>query len=97
MNAFASGVATHIAAIVFIWKPRTGLLSETARYSEISLYSYFYIKKFPCVCVDYRAGPVAEVSLKRGEISLTGVKVSPYMHSQETPDCLAQRANPTSV
>ena len=32
--------------------------------------------------MDKRAGPVAEISLERGEISLTGMKVSPYKHSQ---------------
>jgi hypothetical protein len=29
-----------------------------------------------------RAGPVAEISLERGEISLTGMENSPYKHSQ---------------
>jgi hypothetical protein len=32
--------------------------------------------------MDKRAGPVAEISLKRGEISLTGMGISPYKHSQ---------------
>jgi hypothetical protein len=29
-----------------------------------------------------RAGPVAEISLERGKISLTGMEISPYKHSQ---------------
>jgi hypothetical protein len=32
--------------------------------------------------MDKRAGPVAEISLERGEISLTGMEISPYKHSQ---------------
>ena len=32
--------------------------------------------------MDKRAGPVAEISLERGEISLTGMGISPYKHSQ---------------
>jgi hypothetical protein len=28
--------------------------------------------------MDKQAGPVAEISLERGEISLTGMKISPY-------------------
>jgi hypothetical protein len=32
--------------------------------------------------MDKRAGPVAEISLERGEISLTGMKISPYKHSE---------------
>ena len=28
--------------------------------------------------MDKRAGPVAEISLERGEISLTGMEISPY-------------------
>ena len=32
--------------------------------------------------MDKRAGPVAEISLERGEISLTGMENSPYKHSQ---------------
>jgi hypothetical protein len=32
--------------------------------------------------MDKWAGPVAEISLERGEISLTGMKISPYKHSQ---------------
>jgi hypothetical protein len=33
--------------------------------------------------MDKRAGPVAEISFERGEISLTGMGISPYKHSQE--------------
>jgi hypothetical protein len=29
-----------------------------------------------------RPGPVTEISLERGEISLTGMEISPYKHSQ---------------
>jgi hypothetical protein len=32
--------------------------------------------------MDKRAGPVAEISLERGEISLTGMEISSYKHSQ---------------
>ena len=34
--------------------------------------------------MDKRAGPVkvAEISLERGEISLNGMEISPYKHSQ---------------
>jgi hypothetical protein len=32
--------------------------------------------------MDKRAGPVAEISLERGEISLTGMEISPYKYSQ---------------
>jgi hypothetical protein len=32
--------------------------------------------------MDKWAGPVAEISLERGEISLTGMKISLYKHSQ---------------
>jgi hypothetical protein len=32
--------------------------------------------------MDKRAGPVAEISLERDEISLTGMEISPYKHSQ---------------
>jgi hypothetical protein len=32
--------------------------------------------------MDKRAGPVAEISLERGEISFTGMEISPYKHSQ---------------
>ena len=32
--------------------------------------------------MDKRAGPVAEIPLERGEISLTGIGISPYEHSQ---------------
>jgi hypothetical protein len=32
--------------------------------------------------MDKRAGPVAEISLERGEISLTGMEIFPYKHSQ---------------
>ena len=32
--------------------------------------------------MDKRAGPVAEISLESGEISLTGMEVSPYKHVQ---------------
>jgi hypothetical protein len=32
--------------------------------------------------MDKRSGPVAEISLERGEISLTGMEISPYKHSQ---------------
>jgi hypothetical protein len=35
--------------------------------------------------MDKRAGPVAEISLERGEISLTGMEISPYKHSQAGP------------
>jgi hypothetical protein len=31
--------------------------------------------------MDKRAGPVAEISLERGEISRTGMKISPYKHT----------------
>ena len=38
--------------------------------------------------MDERAGPVAEISLERGEISLTGMAISPYKHSQAgQPGC----------
>ena len=38
--------------------------------------------------MDKRAGPVAEISLERGEISLTGMGISPYKHSQAGwPSC----------
>jgi hypothetical protein len=30
-----------------------------------------------------RAGPIAEVSLERGEISAIGMKISPYKQSQK--------------
>jgi hypothetical protein len=30
--------------------------------------------------MEKRAGPVAEISLERGEISLTGMEISPYKH-----------------
>ena len=30
-----------------------------------------------------RAGPLPEISLQKGEISLTGMKISPYKHSYE--------------
>jgi hypothetical protein len=33
-----------------------------------------------CVYMDRRAGPVAESSLARGEILLTGLEISPYKH-----------------
>jgi hypothetical protein len=32
--------------------------------------------------MDKRAGPVVEISLERGEISLIGMEISPYKHSQ---------------
>ena len=32
--------------------------------------------------MDKRADPVAEISLERGEISLTRMEISPYKHSQ---------------
>ena len=32
--------------------------------------------------MDKRAGPVAEILLERGEISLTEMEISPYKHSQ---------------
>ena len=32
--------------------------------------------------MDKRAGPVAEISLERGEISLTGMGISLYKHAQ---------------
>jgi hypothetical protein len=32
--------------------------------------------------MDKRAGPVAEISLERAEISLTGMEISPYKHLQ---------------
>jgi hypothetical protein len=32
--------------------------------------------------MDKRAGSVAEISLERGEISLTGMEISPYKHSK---------------
>jgi hypothetical protein len=32
--------------------------------------------------MDKRAGTIAEISLERGDISLTGMKISPYKHSQ---------------
>ena len=32
--------------------------------------------------MDKRAGPVADISLERGKISLTGMGISPYKHSQ---------------
>ena len=32
--------------------------------------------------MDKRAGPIAEISLERGDISLTGMKISPYKHSR---------------
>jgi hypothetical protein len=32
--------------------------------------------------MDKRAGSVAEISLERGEISLTGMGILPYKHSQ---------------
>jgi hypothetical protein len=32
--------------------------------------------------MDKRAGPVAEILLERGEISLTGMEISPYKHWQ---------------
>jgi hypothetical protein len=32
--------------------------------------------------MDKRAGLVAEISLERGEISLTGMEISSYKHSQ---------------
>jgi hypothetical protein len=33
--------------------------------------------------VNKRAGPLPEISLEKGEISLTGMKISPYKHSYE--------------
>jgi hypothetical protein len=32
--------------------------------------------------MDKRAGPVSEISFERGEISLTGMEISPYKQSQ---------------
>jgi hypothetical protein len=32
--------------------------------------------------MDKRAGPVAEISVERGETSLSGMEISPYKHSQ---------------
>jgi hypothetical protein len=32
--------------------------------------------------MDKRAVPVAKISLERGEISLTGMDISPYKHSE---------------
>ena len=32
--------------------------------------------------MDKQAGPVAEISLERGEIWLTGMEISPYKYSQ---------------
>jgi hypothetical protein len=32
--------------------------------------------------MDKLAGPVAKISLEIGEISLTGMEISPYKHSQ---------------
>jgi hypothetical protein len=32
--------------------------------------------------MDKRVGPVAEMSLETDEISLTGMEISPYKHSQ---------------
>jgi hypothetical protein len=32
--------------------------------------------------MDKRACPIAEISLERGEISLTEMEISPYKHSQ---------------
>jgi hypothetical protein len=32
--------------------------------------------------MDKRAGSVAEISLERGEISPTGMEISPHKHSQ---------------
>jgi hypothetical protein len=32
--------------------------------------------------MDKWAGPIAEISFERGEISLAGMKISPYKHSQ---------------
>jgi hypothetical protein len=58
---------------------RAGPLSETA-VSEISLCSYYYSKNYRAFI--WRAGPVAEISLERGEISLIGIEISPYKHSQ---------------
>ena len=38
--------------------------------------------------MDNWASPFGEVSLKQGEISLTGMKISPYKHSQVGwPEC----------
>jgi hypothetical protein len=35
--------------------------------------------------MDKRAGPVAEISLERGEISLTGMEISPWDESSKIP------------
>jgi hypothetical protein len=35
-----------------------------------------------CKRADHRAESVAKILLKRGKISLTGIKISPHKHSQ---------------
>ncbi len=43
--------------------------------------------------MDKRVCPFDEISLGRGEISLTGMKISPYKHSQVCwPVCWAERS-----
>ena len=46
---------------------------------DLALSSYSYSKIIPCVYMDKQAGAVADILLKRGEISLTGMKISPYV------------------
>ena len=56
-------------------------MGETA---EIFGFSFVFrdalssVYEISMVYMDKRAGPVAEISLERGEISLTGMEISPY-------------------
>jgi hypothetical protein len=53
--------------------------------------------------MDKQTDPVAKISLERAEISLTGMKISPYKHSQAgwsakpLTGCIAKWASLTSI
>ena len=59
--------------------------------SEISLCCYFYSKNYRAfIWTSGSPGPVAEISLERGEIVPTGMEISPYKHSQASSKILPQ-------
>lgn len=58
------------------YRIRVGPLNETtqkARFHCVDIFIVIAVRLY----MDKRAGPVAEISLERREISLTGMKISP--------------------
>ena len=66
-----------------LYGSRAGPLTGPARLTRSRRIIQFLIKTSACAFIwTSRDGPLGETSLERGEISLTGMKISPYKRSQ---------------